>query len=67
MLFVNSWAQVRSPCSSAKAVCEPLKLLGVSGNLKRWSLLGGLQVIGGMPLKDRGTPVPSSFLFASQQ
>lgn len=33
-----------------------LAILGGGGNFKMWDLLGGLQVIGGMPLKGTGGP-----------
>jgi hypothetical protein len=48
-----------------KSLAPKVVLSGDSGTFKRWGLVGGLQVIGGVPLKGTVTARPSPyFLFA---
>jgi hypothetical protein len=55
----------KDPCD--KGLFPRVLLLGDGRTFKRWSLMGGLQVIGTMPLKKRWDPSPFLFpVFTSQ-
>jgi hypothetical protein len=61
MLCFGSYMSSKSPC--VKAWSRGVALLGDGGTFSGRGLVGGLLIIGGMPLKERTEPNPSSLTF----